>query len=130
MATDTVIYDALCKALNDASLGYNIGWQAVDFEPPSEGVWLEVFFQPNSSLDNGLAYTDQEVPRGFMTIMVMGRPAKGLDEILAASEAVKAVYPKGLTLSGLVRVIRAPSKLDIEPEPDKIGLGLSIEYSG
>ena len=130
MTTDTEIYNALCSTLDGAALGFPIGWSAVDMEPPAEGVWLEVFFLPNSSLDNGLANTDTEVPRGFLTIMVMGRPSKGLEEILSAFDTVKAVYPKGLVLSGSVRVVRAPSKVEIEPEADKIGVGLSIEYSG
>lgn len=130
MTTDTQIFDALSSALDDSALTYPVQWPGVKFTPPDSGVWLELFFQPNADIDNGLGYNDETIPQGFLTIMVMTRPGSGIVGLMTAIDELRDIYTKGLILSGLVRIVRKPSLLDFEPEPDRIGVGLSIEYSG
>lgn len=130
MSTDSQIYDALMSALDDSALAYPVQWPGMKLTPPASGIWLELFFQPNEDIDNGLAYNDGTVPQGFLTIMVMTRPGSGIVGLLTAIDQLRAIYTKGLILHGLVRIVRKPSLLDFEPESDRIGVGLSIEYSG
>jgi|GEM_PF-3856050 len=128
--TNSQIMQALFSRLTEAELDYTIAWPGLNFTPPDSGIWLEVIFQPNTGIDNGLAADDGVVPRGLLTIMVMTRPGSGIVGVQQAADSVMAAYPKNATLVGLVRVSRAPQVFDLNMQDDRLGVAVSVEYSG
>jgi len=141
--TNTEIYIALSQILDAGALGYPVskpGGVAFNgdgtrmqggFTPPDEGIWLEVEFQPNSGIDNGLAADDDVIPNGSFTIMVMARPSVyGIFPVSSAAGDVAALYPKNKTLSGLVRVSRSPQLINLPKQSDRFGIMVSVPYSG
>jgi hypothetical protein len=132
MTTPTTekIMGGMLSTLRDADLDYEIAWPGVSFTPPSSGIWLEPTFQPNTGIDSGLAPTDEVVPQGMMTVLVMSRAGSGTIGILMAAEEVKAAFPKNSVIAGMVRVQRTPTVFDIGIQDDRIGVSVTIPYSG
>jgi len=128
--TNNQIYMAAITLLNNAALGYPISWPGFNFTPPSSGVWLEVSFFPNEGIDNGLAYSDTVVPRGIFQVACVDRPGRGTASIHAAADQIRALYAKGTSLIGSVRVIREPYDMELETEDDRLMVVVSVEYSG
>ena len=128
--TNNQIAQALFSALQTGSLGYPIGWPGLEFTAPTTGPWLEVQFMPNQGIDNGLAPTDQAVPQGIFQVNVLIRPGEGIFGINAIADQVKELYPKSATITGLVRVQRNPWSMEIEADPDRMMVMVTIPYSG
>lgn len=128
--TNNQIYTAAITLLNSAALGYPVSYPGYNFTPPSSGVWLEVEFFPNTGLDNGLRYADKVVPQGIYQVACVNRPGAGLDAIHAAADKVRALYAKGTTLTGRVRVIREPYDMELETMDDRLMVVVTVEYSG
>lgn len=137
------IYIALMSKLDAANLGYPMsrpGGVAYDaagnrvsgkFTPPATGLWLEVEFQPNEDIDNGLGPGDDVVPRGMMTVIVMGRPGNaGIIPMIDLAEQIKVAYPKDYRLAGLVRIRRHPWSFNLPEMDDRLGVAVTVEYSG
>lgn len=99
-------------------------------DPPSTGQWVEVSFFPNEGIDNGLSYDSTVIPQGIFQVECFDRPGKGLAAVHALADQVKALYPKGTLLTGSVRVIRSPYEMDLDTEPDRLSMVVSVEYSG
>ena len=128
--TNNQIHKALYSRLADAALGYTIIPTSVGGAPPDTGVWLETSFFSNQPLDNALGYDSGIVPRGIFQVACVGRKADRLEAIYTASEAIHALYAKGTTLTGQVRVVRQPYDMELEIESDRLMVVVSIEYSG
>jgi|SRR5690625_1748416 len=128
--TNTQIMQALFSRLTEAELDPPIAWPGVDFDPPATGIWLEVVYQPNQGIDNGLSASDAVVPQGLMTVMVMDRPGRGVFAAQAVAEQVMAVYPKNHKLVGLVRIQRTPYVFELPQKDDRLGWAVSVDYSG
>lgn len=128
--TNNEIYMAGITLLNNAALGYSVSYPGYTFTPPATGVWLEVEFFPNEGLDNGLRYADTVVPRGIFQVSCANRPGSGLDAIHAAADQIRALYAKGTTLSGQVRVTREPYDMELQTEDDRLMVVVTVEYSG
>src|SRR5690625_7395350 len=105
--TNSQIMQALFSRLTEAELDYTIAWPGLNFTPPDSGIWLEVIFQANTGIDNGLAADDGVVPRGLLTIVVMTRPGSGIVSAQQAAARVMAAYRKNARLLGLLRASRA-----------------------
>lgn len=131
MTTNAQIMQALYQPLYDEPLNIPIIWPDETAQPPGSGIWIQVQFQPNIGIDNGLAPTDTVVPQGLMTVMVMGRPEPGIMFGLAAvADQVMHLYPKNMPLVDLVRIQRTPQVFEISQQTDRIGFAVSIPYSG
>ena len=128
--TNNQIKTAFYGVLNTAALGYQISWPGVNFTPPATGSWLEVMFFPNESLDNGLAYDSQTIPRGIFQVSCVTRPGAGTVALGAIAEQIRTTFAKGTTITGSVRVIREPYDMELEPFEDRIKIVVSVEYSG
>ena len=114
-------------------VAYDAGGNRVTgkFTPPDSGLWLEVEFQPNSDIDNTLGADDEVVPRGMMTVLAMGRPgAGGIIPVVDLAYAVVAAFPKCYQLVDLVRVSRKPYTILMPEEDDRLGVMVTVEYSG
>ena len=128
--TNRQIAQALFSTLQAGAPGYPIGWPGLEFTAPTTGPWLEVQFMPNQGIDNGLAPTDVTVPQGIFQVNVFARPGDGIIGMNAIADDVKALYPKNATITGLVRVQRRPYSMEIEGDPDRMMVMVTIPYSG
>ena len=128
--TNRQIAQALFTTLQDGALGYPIGWPGLEFTAPTTGSWLEVQFMPNQGIDNGLAPTDATVPQGIFQVNVFARPGDGIIGMNEIADDVKALYPKNATITGLVRVQRNPYSMQIEGDPDRMMVMVTIPYTG
>ena len=128
--TNRQIAQALFSTLQAGALGYPIAWPGFDFAPPASGPWLEVQFMPNQGIDNGLAPTDVTVPQGIFQVNVFARPGDGIIGMNAIADDVKALYPKNATITGFIRVQRRPYSMEIEGDPDRMMVMVTIPYSG
>lgn len=128
--TNNEIYVAAANILEDSALSYPVSYPGVNFTPPPSGVWLEVEFFPNEGIDNGLRYADTVIPRGIFQVSCVNRPGAGLTDIHAAADQIRALYAKGTTLTGQVRVIRQPYDMELETMDDRLMVVVTVEYSG
>ena len=128
--TNNQIAQALFSTLQAGALGYPIGWPGLEFTAPTTGPWLEVQFMPNQGIDNGLAPTDQTVPQGIFQVNVFARPGDGIIGMNAIADDVKALYPKNATITGFIRVQRRPYSMEIEGDPDRMMVMVTIPYTG
>ena len=130
-ATNTQIAKELFRKLNEAALGYPVGWPGDDgFTPPATGIWLEAMVMPNTGIDNGLAPTDVTVPQGLFQVAVYDRPGRGILAVNRAADEVKAAFPKNATITGLVRVQRSPWSFEIQPDAARLSVIVTVTYSG
>jgi hypothetical protein len=130
MSTNDEIYTALITLLNDAALGYPVGYLGYNFEPPASGPWLEVEFFPGEGIDRGLRYEDGVLPQGIFQVGVFVRPGAGVDELHALADQIRVVYAKGTAIVGSVRVTRTPYDMQIEVDSDRLMVVVTVEYSG
>lgn len=128
--TNNQIKTAFYDLLSAANLGYPISWPGVDFTPPASGYWLEVMFFPNEGLDNGLRYADTVIPRGLFQVSSVTRPGKGSVGLGSVAEEIRATFPKGTQIVDMVRVIRQPWDMELEPQDDRMMIVVTVEYSG
>jgi hypothetical protein len=127
---NNTIKQALFSMLNDAALGYPIGWPAIKFTPPDTGQWLEVSFAPNSDLDNGLSYNSGFIPRGIFQVTVFDRPNGGTFTAGTISEQIQTLFAKGTAITGQVRVVNRPDIMQMDAMDNQFGIAVSVEYSG
>jgi len=127
--TNRQIAQALFTTLQAGTPGYPIGWPGLEFTAPTTGPWLEVQFMPNQGIDNGLAPTDVTVPQGIFQVNVFARPGDGIIGMNEIADEVKALYPKNATITGLVRVQRNPWSMEIEADPDRMMVMVTIPYT-
>lgn len=127
--TNKTIYTALITTLNGAALGYPVAYPGYNFTPPDTGAWLEVNFLPNRGIDDGLANNSDVAPQGIFQVMAASRPGAGLDAVQQAAQAVIGTFPKGTTVSGLVRIQRHPYQGSAMKEDDRLMIPVTIEYS-
>lgn len=127
---NNAIKQALFSMLNDAGIGLPIAWPAVKFQPPAKGQWLEAGFAPNSDLDNALEYGSGFIPRGIFQVIVYDRPNGGSFPAGAIAEQIQALFAKGTTITGQVRIVKRPEILPMDAMGDRFGIVVSIEYSG
>jgi len=127
--TNRQIAQALFSTLQAGAPGYPIGWPGLEFTAPTTGPWLEVQFMPNQGIDNGLAPTDATVPQGIFQVNVFARPGDGIIGMNEIADEIKALYPKSATITGLVRVQRNPWSMEIEADPDRMMVMVTIPYT-
>jgi hypothetical protein len=128
--TNNEIAGSLFSTLAGAPLSHPIAWPGRNFAPPETGYWLEVLFMPNQGIDNGLAPTDATVPQGIFQVNVFARPGAGIIGINTLAGQIKALYPKNATIAGLVRVQRHPYSVEINSEPDRLMIMVTVPYTG
>lgn len=128
--TNNDILTGFNTLLQNANLGYPIGWQGVNFTPPDRGLWLETAFAPNSGLDNSLAYDSGVIPRGILQVACYDRGGKGTFAVNKLAQDVADVFTKGTTLTGSVRVVSYPFIMPIDIDDESISVIVSVEYSG
>lgn len=130
--TNNTIYTALITILDNAALGYPVSYPGYTRTPPSTGVWLEVSFMPNRGIDDGLANNSDVAPQGIFQVMTVSRPGDGIERtggVQDAAQAVISAFPKGIKVSGLVRVNRHPYQGSTMKEDDRLMIPVTIEYS-
>lgn len=130
MTTNNQIKQALFSLLQSANLGHPIAWPGCNFEPPGSGEWLEVSFFPNEGIDNGLSYSDGVTPQGIFQVECVTRPGRGTVKLGAVADQVRGAFLKGQTITGMVRVIRTPYDMELDPRDDRMSIVVTIEYSG
>lgn len=128
--TNRQIYMAAITILDNSALTYPVAYPGFNFTPPSEGVWLEVLFRPNEGIADGIADTDSVVPQGIFQVNCVARPGAGIAAIQAAADKVAALYAKGTTLSGKVRISRQPYSTELAPMNDRMMVFVTVQYSG
>ncbi|MFN3858112.1 MAG: phage tail terminator-like protein [Caulobacter sp.] len=109
MADLAAVADALltrCSSLAVGSPALTIAWPDVAFTPPASGKYLEVRVFFNRPRFEGLA--SGVLDQGLLQVTVVWPKGAGIIQPASAAEAVKAHFPKGLTLSGGVKVVAAP----------------------
>lgn len=128
MTTNSTIQNALDGILIAASLGYPIAWPGQDFTPPASGYWLEVTYLPNRGVDDRLANDGHVSPQGIYQVSVVSRPVPEL-QLRAVAETVQSAFSPGTSITGNVRVTRAPYTTSMQSEQDRVRLSITIEYS-
>ncbi|AGH31821.1 tail terminator [Salicola phage CGphi29] len=131
MSTNNDIKKAFYDKLKAANLGYDIAFPGVNFTPPEKAAWLEVTFAPNRGFDNGIPNSSTLVPQGMFQVACMDRPGtRGSFRAGEAADQVKAVFPKGESLTGSVRVSRNPYDLELDAGDDRLMIAVTVEYEG
>jgi hypothetical protein len=117
--------------LDNAALGYPILWPGRGGTPPNTGIWLQVQFQPNQGIDNGLGPNDKRLPQGIFQVSVFDRPsAAGWLPAQGVAQQVIDTFPKNATIVDLVRVQREPYTLPVDSMDDRLEVVVTIPYTG
>lgn len=133
MTTNRDILHAFLTALEAFATARPIpvAWPGREFTPPASGLWLECYYQPNSPIDLGVGFNSSAVPRGLFTMVGMTRPSPtAAFDLQELAIELAALFPKGHALAGGVHVVRNPYSSPYQFQPDRVGLTVSIEYSG
>lgn len=129
---NNTILTALNNILLNADLGYAIAWPGIPFTPPANEFWLEVRYLPNEGIQAGLANNATTVEQGIYQVSALGRTGvgagKGMINTSVVASEVQALFQKGLSIIGLIRVSRSYQMSPII-EDDKIEIPVTIEYS-
>ena len=80
-------------------------------------------------LFRSLPPTDATVPQGIFQVNVLIRPGEGIFGINEIADQVRALYPKNASITGLVRVQRNPWSMEIEADPDRMMVMVTIPYT-
>lgn len=130
MTTNTDIMTSLFGTIANSAISQPKAWPGADFTPPASGEWLEVYYQPNDPQQPGIANDASILPRGIFRVLCMTRPSPtAAFGTQALAEQVAALYPKGATVSGNVRISRHPYTSTSQFAPDRMGVSVIIEYS-
>lgn len=112
-----------------ATLNKPTAYPGVNFTPPANGEWLEVIFQPNKPVQQGLSNDSYAAKRGLFTVMVCGRPGNGVFALETLTQQVVEAFPKGFIIGGMIRVSRTPYALSMQPEGGAMRIPVTIEYT-
>jgi len=129
MGIDT---DILLSAVTRARTLANsppISWPGVNFDPPNAGIWLEMTHFPNQSINLSWDSDSANEFFGFIQILVLDRPGKGIVNITAQAELIIDHFPKGLLMGG-VRVQKRPYIAPAVKDGNRLFIPITIPYRG
>lgn len=109
-----------------------IAWPNIKFDPPSDGLWLEVDYFPIEGLDIAWGNDACQLSRGFFQIGVGFRSDAGILAASALSDAIIEHFPKGL-LIGSVEVNKKPwtrSAITDRHDSSQSFIPVTISYRG
>lgn len=112
-----------------------IAWPGGSYNPPDQGMWLEVKLFPNEPVDPVWNSDGCYNAIGFFQVLVGFRPgaqAEASGRLIDASELADLVinhYSKG-TFLGPVRVLKTPWQSPPVTESDKLFIPVTIPYRG
>jgi hypothetical protein len=134
MTPNNTILMACDQILIDAALGYPIAFHGIPFTPPTSGVWLQVTYQPNEGIQQGIGNDADTIEQGIYQVMACRRIVDatitgGVTPLQSALALVAAEYPKCKIITGLVRVQRTPYESSLFEEDDRMMIPLRIQYS-
>lgn len=129
--SNTDLLDVFCRTLNSASLGYEIAYPGVDFDPVDAGVdnWLSVQFFPAQPIEDGLSFTDAALSQGQFVVQCNGRTNTGTVALHGIADDVMAVFPRGTLIQGSARVTRSPYDQPVITGDDRLIVPVVIDYS-
>lgn len=129
--TEAAVFDAFCGLMNtfavQSSPPFQVAYPDVHFDPPDDGMWLEVRYFPNESDNYGIADDGGTVHKGFFQVGVCYRSGSGLVAPLTLVGSVIAEFSKG-TILGPCRVDREPWASAVLSMDDKLIVPVTIPY--
>ena len=130
MTTNNQIQKGFGDLLIAASLGYEVAWPGVNFDPPTSGTWLQVRFLPNSGSQPGYGVSDSVYKQGIYQVTACARPGGGAIDLTDVAREIIDSFPRGTVISNNIRVTREPYDGSLISTEDKIMIPVTIEYAG
>jgi hypothetical protein len=128
------VYVGFCEVVENLAAQTSppvpVSYPGVGFTPPSAGIWLEVQWHPNRTVNYGMANEAPSLLRGFGRVLVCYRPGQGIPDGLEMAQRVVDAFAKGTILAGNVRVYRQPSIGPQLTDPERISHPVTVDWSG
>ena len=132
--SDKDIYVDFCTKLAAFAATFSpdvpVAYPGVGFEPPTSGVWLELQWVPNDTVNYGMANDAPVLRQGMAQVGVCYRPGAGVVSGLTVANAVIAAFPKGTRIANEVRVYRKPWIAAIIQDPERVMHPVTIPWQG
>lgn len=131
MSTTEILEAALAKLETFVYVPQpEIMWPGIQEDPPQEGIWLQIRFNPNEPHDDAWSNDACIDTRGHLRILVYFRPGQGQLVPSELADALIAFYPKGSAL-GPVRVSKRPWQSPMVTEDSsKLFIPVTVPYMG
>ena len=103
------VYDAFAPLVTDfaSAQSLKVAYQGLNFDPPSEGLWLELRDFRNGGMDYGMSDFGPATVMGFFRVLVNSRPGFGINSGTDIAELLVSEIPKGTEI-GPARIERTP----------------------
>lgn len=132
--SDEAIYDDFCTKLSTFAGGFSpplqVAFPGIGFTPPAAGMWLELQWVPNETVNYGMADDAPVLMQGLAQVGVCYRPGGGLMAGLQLAGAVVAAFPKGTRIADLVRVYRKGWVASVIEDPERLMHPVIIPWQG
>ena len=106
-----------------------VAWPNVHFTPPQTGLWAEVRWFPNETVNYGIGNDGPAQLRGFFQVTCCDRAGRGSFDAAELADAVIAAFAKGSEF-GPVRVERKPWASSALDADDRTVVPVTIRYQG
>lgn len=127
------VYDAFAPLVTTFAANQSpelpVGYPGLTFEPPSEGLWLELSADANGGEDYGIADGGPADVMGFFRVRVCNRPGQGINAAAVIAEALIDEIPKG-TAIGPARIYQVPRLNGPITDDNKIMHLVTFRYRG
>ncbi len=111
MSLTTDIYNAFAPLVTTFAAGLSpalpVAYPNLNFDPPSEGMWLDFRTFWNGNENYGMSDSGPSIERGFFRIIVNAPAGSGQSAAQAVAELIATAFPKGTTFN-VARTDRAP----------------------
>lgn len=131
--SDDAIFNAFAERATAFAAQFSptmpVAYPGIGFAPPTSGVWLELKWFPNETLNYGMENDAPSLKQGFGQVSVCYRPGGGIMSGLALVEQVIVYFGKGTIFDG-VRVYRKPWASSVLEEPERISHPVTVMWRG
>ena len=131
MTATTSLIDAFFALIESAAGSIEIGWPAVDFQPPNatSAQWLEVQLFNARPIDYSVSHSGSTLDSGQCVVQCIARQGDGIRDITAVAETIIAAFPRGTSIIDDLRVHRQPYSEPPIFGDDRVIVPVVIPYS-
>lgn len=131
MSVDSETYDAFASHLHDfasqLSPPLSVAYPGLHFEPPNEGMWLQMRWFPGATENYGTANDGPSLHQGIGQVTACARDGNGATDVIALADSVIEHFAKG-TILGPSSVYTKPWQSSVLVGEGKAIVPVTVRY--
>lgn len=105
---------AIIRAIRDIGITAPLIVENDGQQPPDEGIWLQLFYLPDSTASCGKQRTDSDFRDGIFQVSVFQQLNVGISEVMDAAEAIDTYFYHGRILTANGQSVQI-DRVELEP---------------